>query len=425
MGNNKNLQIVDILPLTDMQKTMLFSYLLNPENKAYFEQQRYRITGVLNEDVIKKAWLYVIKSNEMLRSVVRWKNLNSPVLIIYQNKQVPIIFNNCDSLEGQEFSDLLDKNLWEKNGSLEDELYSINLCKLTDSEYHMIISSHHIILDGWSHYILIQEFLNAYIAILENRELGNVQKTPYKEYIRWLNLKACQCCTREKNFWDNYLRNYIMSKDTRNSYKKNYCVNTGIFSFTYNIEIYTKLKTFVKTLGITLAALIYSAWGILLLQQSCVNDVLFGITLSGRNIDLNGVANLAGLFIKTIPMIINRSNCQNKKELLSKVSSDLIEIQNQSYASLKDLVKHYHKINFDSVIVIQNYTKSFKMFKSNIMKVELISSHYVIDIDLLISVRTLSDCLEVEFCYNKDLYSENVIKDMNKELYNVLEEFID
>src|SRR5690606_10108606 len=63
-----------------------------------------------------------------------------------------------------------------------------------------------------------------------------------------------------------------------------------------------QLESRARDLGITLNALIQSAWGLYLSRRSGQRDVIFGTTVSGRPADLPGVERMVGLFINTLPL---------------------------------------------------------------------------------------------------------------------------
>lgn len=86
--------IEDILAVTPMQAGMLFYYLKEPESKVYFDQHCYQLKGRIEIDSLKRAWKYVVRNNEMLRTVFRWNGLNHPIQVIL--KEYEILFFEYD-----------------------------------------------------------------------------------------------------------------------------------------------------------------------------------------------------------------------------------------------------------------------------------------------------------------------------------------
>ena len=74
--------VKDIYALTPMQEGLLFHYLQDPESELYIEQLTLDISGEIDVEIFKRAWNFVIQTNEMLRTVFRWENSENPVQIV-------------------------------------------------------------------------------------------------------------------------------------------------------------------------------------------------------------------------------------------------------------------------------------------------------------------------------------------------------
>jgi iturin family lipopeptide synthetase B len=99
-SDKKNIE--DILSLTPMQEGMLFHYLKDPNSHYYFEQLSLEISGVIDVDVFKKAWNFVIETNEMLRAVFRWEKLEKPTQIILKEHKLQLKFYDISDRETNE-----------------------------------------------------------------------------------------------------------------------------------------------------------------------------------------------------------------------------------------------------------------------------------------------------------------------------------
>jgi len=67
----KNLE--DIIALTPMQEGMLYHYLKDTNSELYVEQLALDISGTLHKQTLETAWNFVVETNEMLRTLFRWK----------------------------------------------------------------------------------------------------------------------------------------------------------------------------------------------------------------------------------------------------------------------------------------------------------------------------------------------------------------
>jgi len=190
----KNIQ--NILDLTPMQQGMLFLYLMNPESNEYMEQIVMKVKGNLDQDDIKNVWGHLISSHDCLRTVFKWDKLKSPVQIVLKEIGLSIYEETAEG----DFEVALEKIKSEeinKGIDLESAPYRIYLLKNSPHETTIILTYHHILWDGWSNGILIDEFKRACKDII-NSKVINTQARPdsFSEYIKLIRNRDTE---KEKN----------------------------------------------------------------------------------------------------------------------------------------------------------------------------------------------------------------------------------
>jgi hypothetical protein len=79
----------------------------------------------------------------------------------------------------------------------------ISLIRLSEDKYRMLWTSHHILFDGWSLQILIEEFLSAYEQLANNKELERSEEDRYEDYIRYLEREDRY---KQENYWKEYMK---------------------------------------------------------------------------------------------------------------------------------------------------------------------------------------------------------------------------
>jgi len=426
-GKIRAQNVEDILPLTPMQKSMLFMLLMNPSGDFYFEQQRYRLSGQVRAELVDKAWNFVANNNEMLRTVFRWKGLENPVQIILKEKRIPVKHFDLSQRENcRELSDDIELQEWRKKVDISNDPFKVVLCKLSETEYHMILSTHHIILDGWSNAILLKEFYEAYSCMYYGREPDKKHKIKYKEYIGWLLKQDKSKAVKQwKKYLDGCFDSHPVSEPNIRP-PENY--KTDIHAYRFEGDLMKEIEGFTKKHGITLAALFYSVWGILQMQLCGVWDVLFGITVSGRAPELKGIEDLVGVFIKTLPMRI-RTNPQEKIiNLVKGVSSDIVSIEGNQIVQLTDIMPYGWGGNniMNTAVVIQNYPLEKTLFNCSggIFSLDLFSSRYATNFDIVLGIKLFPDFLEIEFSYNCNVYSPQQVQELCRKYVSVTEAIV-
>ncbi|WP_066495485.1 non-ribosomal peptide synthetase [Abyssisolibacter fermentans] len=406
--------IDDIIALTPMQKGMLFHYLKNPKSDEYFEQLCLGIYANVQFNFFQKAWEFVVETNEMLRTLYRWEKLEKPIQIILKQHSLRINLNDISNEVDENKEKLLQKIKTEdrkKNFNLSSVPFRVTLCKTTEDKYQMIISNHHILYDGWSTGIILKEFFKAYNDLLVGKQLIHPRKNRFREFVKWIEN---QDRSKEEIYWKEYLKGFNgKSSFSLDSGKEKADRRFGQYTYKFSKKLTKKVLNFAKEKKLTLAALLYSSWGILLQRYINSEDVVFGTAISGRNVEISGIDNIVGLFVNTLPLRINTSNDINVLQLLKNVTMSMHEREKYEATSLVD-IKKYCGINrkgniFDSLLVIENYPlDSFITNQKNVLTVNDYSIFERTNFDLTISVTTLKD-IDITYYFNKAVFSDEII----------------
>lgn len=284
--------IENIIDLTSLQQGMLFHYINDEKSTEYHEQLSLTITGIVKIELLQKAWDFVIENNEMLRTVFRWKGIDKPIQIILKNHKVLI--------QKIDMTNELNKDIAVENVKITElksriditkETLRIYLCKLEDCKYEMIISNHHILYDGWSNGIILNELMEAYTNLYDGKELRINNKTKFSEFIKYINNLDAE---KQKKYWTNYLQD-LGNKDDGFASK-----SSGIYkeiSYKINNIKSNKIKDFAKENRILLSSLLYGTWGVLVQKFTDSNEVMFGTTVSGRPESIKLIDSMVGLFV--------------------------------------------------------------------------------------------------------------------------------
>ncbi|QDS69526.1 Nonribosomal peptide synthetase 4 [Venturia effusa] len=272
--------VQDIYPCTPTQES-LFTFSLKSV-KAYVAQRVACIPSEIRIETWQKAWEDVVAANGILRT--RLAQLQEPGL-----QQVVL-----DEKISWKYSSDLSQYL-ENDGSERMEL-GHNLARYAivddfDGKRYMVWTIHHVLYDGWSEPLILQQVSKA----LQISQIGHVEKAAeMKEFVKWMSDTSE---TAMQEFWRQELSGatgpqfpHLPSRD--------YLPTPDI-----TIEQQVPLKI---TAGFpyTLGTLIRGAWALVASQYTDSDDVVFGETLTGRDIALPGVESIVGPLNATIPIRI-------------------------------------------------------------------------------------------------------------------------
>src|SRR5262249_20365713 len=124
-------------------------------------------------------------------------------------------------------------------------------------------------------------------------------------------------------------------------------------------ELMTGLRTFARQHQVTPNTLAQGAWAFLLSRYSGVDDVVFGVTSSGRPTELSGVEAMIGLFINTLPMRVAVSPQETVLVWLRQLQARQFEMRQYEYSPLVQ-VQGWSEVPrglplFESLIAFENY----------------------------------------------------------------------
>lgn len=418
------MKIEDVYPLSPLQEGMYYHWLTSPLD--YFEQTSYKLKGELNIDAIEKSYQLLVARYAVLRTSFTQK-LGKELLQVVR-KEVENNFTYIDSSgEGEPFIERYKKADRDKGFDLEKgSQMRLSVLFLGNSTYEFIWSHHHILMDGWCVGILIREFFQLYRSLTQNEtpELNTVY--PYSSYIKWL-MKVDK--EHSLHYWKNYLLDYetactlpvmVSSERKENKIDKK--------RFSLNASLSQSVRSICSELGITENTFLQTAWGILLSKYNNAKDVVFGSVVSGRPAELEGIEEMIGLFINTIPVRIQFSKDVTVKELLKEVHKSSIEGIPHHYTQLAQIQSESQLGNalFDHIFVFENYPVQ-EMVAENFKKddrpgqLTLVSSSDFeqANYDLAIVVSS-GDCFQFMFKYNSARYNEVLLERLQEHFTNII-----
>ena len=396
--DKKNIE--DIISLTSMQEGLLFHYITDQSGQEYHEQVSIDLEGDLNLALWQRAWDFVIQKNEMLRVVFRWKGIDKPVQVILRNHQVLIQFYDYSEQEKSKRSSCLAaiKRIdLDTRFNIEKETLRLAICKFSDNEYTMIISHHHILYDGWSNGIIIKELMSAYNALSRGEEPVTTPKSQFKEHVAWLK---SQDKKQQKAYWSHHLHG-AEQNDTFFSRGNLWEMKRHKRVLSQNVG--DQIKAFAKMNEVSVAAVLYSTWGLLVQNLNYSRDITFGTTTSGRSHALKGINDMVGLFINTVPLRIQTNAHETAIQFIKKVNQLLKERQEFESTPLVDILKYAQVESnspfFNSLVVIENYPLNPSEINNQTVKINAYSASGRTNYNLTLGI-TIQDMITLDFNYN-------------------------
>ncbi|MDN4524086.1 non-ribosomal peptide synthetase [Fictibacillus fluitans] len=426
---NKSL-VEDIVALSPIQEGILYHCLKSPQLPLYISQVSLQVEGRIETHFIQEAFDRVVQENECLRSVIRWEKISHPVQIVMKKVSVTIQEEDLSLLSASE-KEIKVKQVRERKQKegfdlSNGPLAGIVIFKEQPGRYQILFQFHHIILDGWSLGVILSEWFKTYDLLLRNKKWSPGSKPKYKSYIKWL-----QNYNQDKasEFWKEELSSF--SSHTKLPYqinKRHSGMDNSCISLSFS-DLLPKVEVFSRTYGVTINAVINSAWGLLLQHYNDSDEAIFGLTISGRPDELPGVQQIAGLFINTIPFITRKEENSTIVEYIRGIHQQMIRCKSAEQLPLSEIQRSAGlkgtEALFNHILVFENYpldqqlmTGAFSDFKITGYK-EAEINHY----DLTVSFLLAGDP-ELKLEYNANLFDRQTIEQMGRHFLSAMSQLI-
>lgn len=266
--------------------------------------------------------------------------MEKPHQIVYRKIQVFLEQHDWRSIslseQPQQLDNFLESERKKGFNLSQAPLMRLNLIRVADDSYYFVWSKHHLILDGWSTALVLKEIAKVYEAFCQSQNVS-LATTSYGNYISWLQQ---QDLSKAEVFWRQLLKG-IKTPTSLNSLQVHRLSGQEEKHNQQTIKLSKvttdALQTLARQYGLTLNTLVQGAWAILLSRYSGEEDVIYGVTVSGRPAELPKVESTVGMFINTLPVRVKLAGEDSLLPWLQQLQTQLIEIRQYEYSPLVEI----------------------------------------------------------------------------------------
>lgn len=291
-------KIKDIYPCTPTQES-LFTFSLKSV-RAYVAQRVACIPTHLSLSGWKVAWEEVVKESPILRT--RIAQLQEPGL------QQIILDENISWKHSNNLAEYLESDREQKMNLGESLARYAIVEDPRKNERYMVWTIHHVLYDGWSEPLILKKVID----VLQSKQLApETQMRDYIKYVRDTDETAM------KEFWRRELDGAVGPQFPRLPSRDFLPTPDGFIEhqITFNMPAGSSF---------TMATLIRGAWALVASQYTRSDDVVFGETLTGRDIPLAGVEGIIGPLIATLPVRVKINRLSTVESYLHSVQKTIL-----------------------------------------------------------------------------------------------------
>ncbi|AWB81246.1 hypothetical protein C3B44_01885 [Corynebacterium yudongzhengii] len=223
-------------------------------------------------------------------------------------------------------------------------LVRASVVRTSETEATLVISGHHLLTDNWSTGILLKELLD---DATPRADLHEIEKV--RAYLRRVERHRVS----DTSAWRAYVAGAEPTQVADSQGTEDAEITLPVLSSHPREEerILERAEERARQIGATAAELVDVAWAIVLGELSGHSDVVFGVTVSGRPLELTGIGDVMGLFATTLPARVDVNGREDFEAMLREFHDQRLELNERTAASVADMGASQL---FDTIVVTEN-----------------------------------------------------------------------
>jgi amino acid adenylation domain-containing protein len=417
------------LPLSFSQERIWFLHQLEGESGAYTIAFAVGLEGNLNIKALEQALGEIVQRHEVLRTRFEIKN-DKPLQVIDPNTTITLPVVDLQNMADpwKQVEQLAIKEAYKPFDLAYDPVLRVKMWRVSQDEYVLLFTIHHIAADGWSKGVLIRE-LSAYYRTITTGSSVALPKLPvqYADFAIWQRKWLTnQVLEQQLSYWKQQLTNAppVLELPTDRRRPAIQTFRGGIERFQVDVRLTQQLKQLGQDLGNTLFMTLLAGFVVLLSRYSGQTDLVVGSPIANRN--RQEIEGLIGFFVNTLALRFNLSQEQSFKGLLEQVQQVTQNAYENQDLPFEMLIEELHlERNLDRNPLIQ-VMFALQNAPTNAwdlpgLKVEEMSWGFdAVRFDLEVHFWEVPQGLEGICYYSSDLFDAATIARMMKHFQNLL-----
>ncbi|WP_304117836.1 non-ribosomal peptide synthetase, partial [Mycolicibacterium bacteremicum] len=333
--------VADILPLTPLQQGLLFHATTTEGADLYAVQLDLTLAGPLDTDRLRDAVQTVIGRHPHL--VARFEErFDEPVQVISAAPEAG--WQLVESGSAAEIERLRAAERAAVCALSEQPPLRVAVVRTGADRHRLILTNHHIVLDGWSLPILLHEIFTAY----HRRHLPGA--VSFRSFVTWLAERDADAA---RAAWSQVLAGFDTPTLIGGGHPQG---ERAVRSFQLSAETTTAIGELARARQTTVNIVLQSAYAQLLMRLTGQRDVVFGTPVSGRPTEMAGADAMVGLLINTVPVRASVRTDTTAAGLLDQLQAAHTTTLDHQHLALAEI----HRITgqdqlFDTMFAFENY----------------------------------------------------------------------
>ena len=415
------------LPLSFAQQRMWFLYQLESQSPFYNESLQLRVEGVLKVEALQHSINEIIRRHEILRTTFPAVD-GKPLQIISPSLAMNIPVLDLQGLEAAEIQQIVTKEARQPFDLSNGPLLRFTLLRLGSKSHVLVLIMHHIITDGWSMGIFIQELSSLYRAFtIDSPSLLPELPIQYADFAVWQRQWLTEEIQKQQlNYWKQQLANASplleLPTDKPRPAIQTFCGATQEFQIDQNLS--KQIKIFSQQSGATLFHTLLAAFVVLMFRYSGQDDICIGSPIANRN--RREIEPLIGFFVNTLVLRNQIKGNPSFIEFLSQVrqvATSAYTHQDVPFEQVVEALQPERSLSynplFQVVFVLENFLLDTLELPDVTLTPQLVERG-TSQFDLTLAVWETKAGLIGSWEYNSDLFEPDTIARMTSHFQTLL-----
>lgn len=414
-------------PLSQAQAQLAaLAELSEAGSRAYHVGALLKLTGVLDDDALNSALQILVKRHDSLRSTIQQASHQ----VIHPETIISLSITDLRKSKKPEaaFEKWLDAQAEVHFDLSEGPLFKAEMVHLSDNDHRLSLKAHHIILDGLSMNLIVQELSEAYNAIIQGQKPADKETFQFREYLNWQNSNTFE---KEKTYWNSVFPDGLPALElpSRKSRPSQPSYTGGRISTSISESVFASVRTKSAKEGLTPFMFLLSVYSLWLHRLTGQQELVVGMPVAGRSV--KGAESLVGYATHVIPIRSTFKRGESVREYMKRMRSVLLNgYQHQDYPFSR-LMKDFSETDSQyrtrsAVRAIFNLDRPGKAPEFDGLTVEWQSQpvHYTA-FDWVMNLTEVEDSLHMECDYNADLMDRETANLYSGSFLHLLDSVVD
>ncbi|MEC3954370.1 amino acid adenylation domain-containing protein [Nocardia sp. CDC153] len=350
--------LADVWPLSPLQYGLLFHARYDTDTAdGYTVQTQLQLAGRVDAARLRTSAAALLDRHEVLR-VAYVETTDGPRQLVLGEAELPWqdvdLTTIAEPAERQrELARLIAVDAGTRFDLTRPPLLRFSLVRTEPEAYTLLMTNHHLALDGWSTPLVVRELLAGYLAAVTGHELPQTPAHSYREFLSWLGEQDDAASIA---VWTEALAGVDSPTRAIPTLAGITSTESGMVSVEFGTVRLDRLTATVRGSGATVNTAVQAAWALLLAMLTGRTDVVFGGTVSGRPPQLAGVEDMVGLFINTLPVRVRLDPAERVGDLLARVQDEQAKLLDHQHVGLAAIHRAVGLPElFDTLTVFESY----------------------------------------------------------------------